>query len=59
MFKIRQDLTLQQSLKHLGLVRRFLHGHQVLNLTESHQSLDLILWSSILEDRKPSEVLGD
>jgi hypothetical protein len=44
MFKIREGLTLQQSSKHLGLVSRFLHGHQVLNLTEGHHPLDPILW---------------
>jgi hypothetical protein len=44
MFKLRQDLTLQQSPKYPGLVRRFLHGHQVLNLTEGHHPLDPIPW---------------
>jgi hypothetical protein len=58
MFKIRQGFTLQQSPKHLGLVRRFLHGHQVLNLTEGHHPLDPVLWASILEDSKLSGVLG-
>jgi hypothetical protein len=60
MFKIRQDLTIQQSPKHPGLVRRFLHGHQDLNLTEGHHSLNPILWhpASILEDSKLSGVLG-
>jgi hypothetical protein len=29
---------------HPGLVSRFLHGHQVLNLTEGHHPLDPILW---------------
>jgi hypothetical protein len=43
-FKIRQGLTLQQSPKHPGLVHRFLHGNQVLNLTEGHHPLDPILW---------------
>jgi hypothetical protein len=57
MFKIRQGLTIQQSPKHPGLVRRFLHGHQVLNLTEGHHPLDPILWASILEDSKLSGVL--
>jgi hypothetical protein len=58
MFKIRQGLTLQQSPKYPGLVRRFLHGHQVLNLTEDHHLLDPILWASILEDSKLSGVIG-
>jgi hypothetical protein len=58
MFKIRQDLTLQQSPKHLGIVRRFLHGHQVFNLLEGHHPLDPILWASILEDSKLLGVLG-
>jgi hypothetical protein len=58
MFKIKQGLTLQQSLKHPGLVSRFLHGHQVLNLTEGHHPLDPILWASILEDSKLLGVLG-
>jgi hypothetical protein len=43
MFKVVQGLTLQQSSKHPGLVRRFLHGHQVLNFTEGHHPLDPIL----------------
>jgi hypothetical protein len=51
-------LTLQQSPKYPGLVRRFLDGHQVLNFTEGHHPLDLILWESILEDRKLLGVLG-
>jgi hypothetical protein len=58
MFKIRQGLTLQQSPKHPGLVSRFHHGHQVLNLTEGHHPLDPILWASILEYSKLSRVLG-
>jgi hypothetical protein len=58
MFKVRQGLTLQQSPKHPGLVIRFLHGHQVLNLMEVHHPLDPILWASILEDSKLSGVLG-
>jgi hypothetical protein len=58
MLKIRQDLTLQQSLKHPGLVSRFHHGHQVLTLTEGHHSLDPVLWASILEASKLSRVLG-
>jgi hypothetical protein len=58
MFKIRQGLTLQQNPKHPGLVRRFLHGHQVLNLTEGHHPLDPIFWASILKDSKVSGVLG-
>jgi hypothetical protein len=45
MFKIRQGLTVQQSLKHPGLVSRFLQGHQVLNLTEGHHPLDPLLWT--------------
>jgi hypothetical protein len=51
-------LTLQQSQKHPGLVRRFLHGHQVLNLTEGHHPLDAILWAPVLDYRKLSGVLG-
>jgi hypothetical protein len=53
-------LTLQQSPKHSGLVRRFIHGHQVLNVTEGHHPLDPIFWdpASILEDSKLSGVLG-
>jgi hypothetical protein len=58
MFKIRQVLNLQQSPKHPGLVRRFLHGYQVLNLTEGHHPLDPILWASILEHSKLLGVLG-
>jgi hypothetical protein len=60
MFKIRQDLTFQQSPKHPSLVSRFLHGRQVLNLTEGHHPLDPVLWdpASILEDSKLSGVLG-
>jgi hypothetical protein len=58
MFKIRQGLTLPQNPKHPGLVCRFLHGYQVLNLTEGHHPLDPILWASILEDSKLSELLG-
>jgi hypothetical protein len=46
MSKIRQGLTLQQSPKHPGLVRRFLHGHQVLNLTEGHQPNSDLIQSS-------------
>jgi hypothetical protein len=57
-FKIRQGLTLQQRPKHPILVRRFLHGHQVLNCTEGYHPLDPVLWASILEDRKLSGVLG-
>jgi hypothetical protein len=45
MFKIRQGLNLQQSSKHPGIVRRFLHGHQVLNLTEGHHPLGSLLWN--------------
>jgi hypothetical protein len=58
MFKIRQALDLQQSPKHPGLVSRFLHGHQVLNLMEGNYPLDPLLWTSILEDSKLSGVLG-
>jgi hypothetical protein len=60
MFKIRQGLVHQKTLKHPGLVRRFLHGYQVLNLTEGHNPLDRLLWdpASILEDSKLSGVLG-
>jgi hypothetical protein len=58
MFKIRQALNFQQSPKHLGLVHRFLHGHQVLSLTEGHHPLDPVLWESILEDRKLSGLRG-
>jgi hypothetical protein len=43
MFKIRQGLTLQQSLKYPGLVHRFLQGHQDLNLTQGYHPLDPIL----------------
>jgi hypothetical protein len=50
MFKIRQGLTLHQSLKHPGLVSRFLHGHQVLNLTEGNYPINPVLWASILEE---------
>jgi hypothetical protein len=58
MFKIRQGLSHEQSLKHPGLISRFLHGHQVLNLTEGHHPLDPILWASILENSKLLGVLG-
>jgi hypothetical protein len=60
MLKLRKGLTFQQSPKHPGLVSRFLHGHQVLNLTEGHYPLDPILWDpeSILEDSKLLGVLG-
>jgi hypothetical protein len=53
-------LTLQQSPKHPGLVCRFLHGHQVLNLTEGHHPVDPVLWdpASILKDSKLLRVLG-
>jgi hypothetical protein len=51
-------MILQQSPKHLGLVSRFIHWHQVLNLTEGHHPLDPLLWVSILEDSKLSGVLG-
>jgi hypothetical protein len=59
MFKIRQGLTLQQSPKYPGFVSRFLHGHEVFNLTEGYQSLDPLLWdpASILEDSKLLGVL--
>jgi hypothetical protein len=53
-FKIRQGLTFQQNPKHPIHVRRFLHGDQVLNLTEGYHPLDPILWVSILEDSKLS-----
>jgi hypothetical protein len=53
-----QGLTLQQSLKHPDLVRSFLYGHQVLNLTEGHHPLDAILWASILEGSEISRLLG-
>jgi hypothetical protein len=36
MIKISQCLTLQESPKHPGLVRRLLKVHQVLNLMEGH-----------------------
>jgi hypothetical protein len=52
-------LTLQKSPKHPGLVSRFLHGYQILNLTEGNQPFDPILWVSILEDSKLSGVIGD
>jgi hypothetical protein len=58
MLKAKQDLTVQQSPKNPGLVSRFLHGHQLLNLTEGHHPLDPLLWASILEDSKLSGVLG-
>jgi hypothetical protein len=58
MFKVRQDLILQQSPKYPGLFNRLLQRNQVLNLTEGHQPLDPLLWKSILEDSKVSEVLG-
>jgi hypothetical protein len=58
MFKVRQALTLQQNLKYLGLVSRFLQGHQFLNLTEGYQLLDPFLWEYILENSKVSGVLG-
>jgi hypothetical protein len=58
MIKIRKGLILQQSPKHPGLFRRFLHGNQVLNLTEGHHPLDPVLWASVLEDSKLSGVLG-
>jgi hypothetical protein len=51
-------LTLQLIPNHSGLVRRFLHGHQVLNLTKGHYPLDPILWASIFEDSILSGVLG-
>jgi hypothetical protein len=53
-------LILQESPKHPGLVRWFLQGHQVLNLTEGHHPLDPILWdpASILEDSKLLGALG-
>jgi hypothetical protein len=56
-FKIRQGFTLQQSSEHPGLISRFLHGCQVLNLPEDHHPLDPLLWASILEYRKLSGVL--
>jgi hypothetical protein len=58
MFKIRQGLKLQQSLKHPGLFSRFFHGHQVLNLTEGNHPLDSFLWAAILEYSKLSGVIG-
>jgi hypothetical protein len=58
MFKVRKGLTLQQRPKYSGLISRFLHGHQVLNLMEGHHPLDQILWASILEDSKQLAVLG-
>jgi hypothetical protein len=58
MFKIRQGLALQKIPKHPGLVRRFLHGHQAFNITESHHPLDPIFLASILEDNKLLRVLG-
>jgi hypothetical protein len=51
-------MTFQQSQKHPGIINRFLHGHQVINLTEGPHPLDSILWASILEFRKLSGVLG-
>jgi hypothetical protein len=58
-FKVRQYLTLQQSPKYPGLVSRFLHEYQVLNLIEGHHPLDPFLWASILEDNKLLGVLGN
>jgi hypothetical protein len=58
MIKIREGLNLQQSPNHPGLVSRFLHGNQALNLTEGHHPLNPVLWASILEDSKLSGVLG-
>jgi hypothetical protein len=58
MLKVRESLNLQQSPKYPGLVSRFLHGHQFLNLTEGHHPLDPVLWVSILEDSKLSGILG-
>jgi hypothetical protein len=51
-------LTLQQNPKNPGLVRRFLHGHQVLNVPEGHHPHDPILWASILEDSNLLDLLG-
>jgi hypothetical protein len=58
MFKIRQDLILQQSLKYPGLYGRLLHGHKVLDIPEGHHPLDPIFLASIFEDNKLSGVLG-
>jgi hypothetical protein len=58
MFKIRQGLTFQQSPKHPVFFCRFLHAHQVLNLTEGNHPLDPILFVSILEYSKLSGVTG-
>jgi hypothetical protein len=58
MLKVGQGLSLQQSPKHPDLVRRFLHGHQVLNVTEGYHPLDRLLWALILEDSKLLGVLG-
>jgi hypothetical protein len=52
-------MNVQQNPEHPGLISRFLHGHQILNLTEGHHPLDLLLWESIFEDSKLSGVLGD
>jgi hypothetical protein len=57
MLKVGQGLTLQQSPKHPILVSKFLHGHQVLNLTEGYHPLDPLLWASIQVESKLSGVL--
>jgi hypothetical protein len=51
MFKIGKGL------KHPALVSKFLHGHQVLNLTEGHHQLNTLLRASILEDSKIAKFL--
>jgi hypothetical protein len=43
MMKVRQGMTLQQSPKHPGLVRRLLQGHQILNLTEDYQHFNFLI----------------
>jgi hypothetical protein len=46
MFKVTQGFSLQQSLKHPDLVRRFLQGHQALNLKEGHPHLKHLIHTS-------------
>jgi hypothetical protein len=56
MLKIRQGLTIKQSLKHPDLVSRFLQGNKILNLKEGHHILISLLGPSILEDNIVSGV---
>jgi hypothetical protein len=57
MLKLGQGLTVQQIPKYPNLLRRFIDGHQVLNLTEGHHQIDPLFWEYILEDAKLSGVL--